>query len=227
MVGTNNIYIGNGIPLRDNTRVSVWTDIINKMQKNHQKTRETSNKNRNFNQSLSHRKQRNNRTPEPRPETIRRKMKQTCSTSRPAPGGNIKNPDKATDIILNQRPGNCSTKSKSLMEEIAQDPIANCRQTQKRNTICRYHKMGRCPYPVMCVSIPLYGHLASPIYCSSIKRACFNWTSLWIVKLEVVPKKVPYDLPVAKMATAEGTFEISLDWKDKSGKLKGMCGVVI
>ena len=37
------------------------------------------------------------------------------------------------------------------------------------------------------------------------------WTSLWILKLEVVPKNVPWHLAFARMAAAEGTFEISFD----------------
>ena len=42
-----------------------------------------------------------------------------------------------------------------------------------------------------------------------------------MVKLELVPKRVPYDLPFTNMATAEDTVEISfddsLDWEDWYG----------
>ena len=78
---------------------------------------------------------------------------------------------------------------------------------------------------------PWYGYPANPWYCLSISRACFNWTSLWILKLEVVPQNVPWDVPFAKVAAAEGTFQISfddsLDGEDWPGKLKRLCGMVV
>ena len=86
-------------------------------------------------------------------------------------------------------------------------------------------------YPVMGGCSPCYGQPASPWYCLAISRACFNWTSLWILKLEVVPKNIPWHLPFAMRAAAEGTFEISfdnsLDWKDWPCKWKRLCGMVV
>ena len=61
-------------------------------------------------------------------------------------------------------------------------------------------------YPIICTHHKL---IINPWYCLSISRACYNWTWLWILKLEVVPKNVPWVL--------SSRFHLMIGWIGKTG----------
>ena len=72
---------------------------------------------------------------------------------------------------------NAVKQAKQLMEKIAKDPIDNDRHShqEKRNTICRYHKMGRCLRGDRC----MYLHQEGPLDVSTSPTDYENTRDEW------------------------------------------------